>query len=122
MKLSTSWIPGNDLLNPEAKLLLEGSNFMKRQCNANSNSDLVIAQAISALVYAPDWPGTRKILEEQQGFLLSDRALELLSFTIVQLYLQGDLEDAKNLAQYEELLAHARVFGIALAWKNFTPL
>jgi hypothetical protein len=122
MKLSTSGVSGKDLLNPEVKVLLGESNFMNKQSNAYSNSDLVIAQALSALIYAPNWPKTRNILEEQQGILLSDRALELLSFTIVQLYLQGDLEDAKNLAHYEELLAHARVFGIALAWKKFIPL
>lgn len=95
---------------------------MDKQGGANNNSDIVIAQSLAALIYASSWPKTRKVLEEQQNVLLLDRALELLSYMIVESYIQGNIEDAKNLTQYEELLARARVSGIALAWKDFIPL
>lgn len=94
---------------------------METHTTIDSCPDIVIVRALVAMIYAPSWAKTQKIIEEQQRVLLLDRALELLSFTIVTLYLQGELEDAKNLAQYEEILAQARKFGVEFACKNFMP-
>lgn len=88
----------------------------------NNSLDLEIAQALALLIYTSTWEKTRKVLEDQQSVLLLDRALELLGFMVVELYQKGDIDDAKNVAQYQELLARARVLGVALAWQNFSPL
>ena len=93
---------------------------MKKPYANSANSDLEIVQALAALVYASDWSKTYRVLERQQGLLLLDRALEWLNFTINELYLEGDVEDAQNWEQYERLLIDARLFGVQLAWESFT--
>jgi len=120
--LYASKITGNDLFLAEAKFLPGGSDSMKKQCNTDRNEDLTIAQALSALIYASDWPKTRMILEERQGVLLSERALELLSFTVTELYKEGDMGDAQNWEQYKVLLLVASIIGIPLAWECFMNL
>src|SRR5579872_5484052 len=95
---------------------------MDQQNNASNISDLEIAQALTAMIYASTWEKTCRILEERQNILLKDRALELLNIMVIGSYMRGDISDAKNLAQYEELLARARVYGVAVAWQNFSPL
>ena len=92
---------------------------MRKQHEGDVCSDLVIAQALAALIYAPGWPETYRVLKERQKVLLLDRALDLLTFTSTQLYLQGEIEDAKNWEQYVSLLEDARRFGILSAWENF---
>lgn len=95
---------------------------MSEEKDASNITDLEIAQALTALIYALTWERTREVLEEQQDVLLKDRALELLNIMVIESYLRGDISDAKNLGQYQELLARARVSGVAVAWQSFSPL
>lgn len=91
---------------------------MKKPYANNANSDLEVAQALAALIYASSWLKTGRVLQERQGLLLSHRALELLNFMITALNLEDKVEDAQNLVQYETLLANAHMYGVQLAWES----
>lgn len=95
---------------------------MEQQKKANNISDLIIAQALTALIYASTWEKTLKVLEQRQSILLLDRSLELLNTMVIESFLSGEIDDGRNLSQYQVLLALARKDGVAAAWQSFSPL
>ena len=96
---------------------------MDKQSNIDGITDLVIAQAITALIYASSWPKTRKVLEGTTKHLAIRSSTGVAQFYGYESYLQGDIEDCQKFGTvWKKLLARARIFGVALAWQNFSPL
>ena len=83
---------------------------------------VVIISALWAFVGTTTWEETQLVLNELQGVLLSDAALDLLQKIVTNLYLSGERMEAEDWGQHLALLEAARAYSIAEAWKSFMVL
>jgi hypothetical protein len=76
---------------------------------------------IMTFLEAPDWYVARRILDENQSFLLSDKAITFLRQMIDGLrFNPDDVEVVREMEQHLQILEDAKALGTDKAWEKFT--
>ncbi len=79
-----------------------------------------IPEIIMAFLEAPDWYASRRILEEKQSVLLSDKAITFFRQKVDSLRFHPDnVEVVCEMEQYLQILEDAKAWGTDKAWEKF---